>query len=113
MEPGSSEITLLLARLSDGDASAASRLMPLVYGELRQIAARYMKRERPEHTLQATALVHEAYMRLVDQRATKDWKNRAHFFGFAAQLMQHILLRQLQRSAVCATRLNEATVIGL
>jgi RNA polymerase sigma-70 factor (ECF subfamily) len=91
VEPRSTEVTFLLARLSDGDPKAAARLMPLVYEELRQIAARYMNRERPDHTLQATALVHEAYLRLVEQRAT-NWKNRAHFFGVAAQLMRRILV---------------------
>ena len=84
-------MTLLLSRVSEGDTKAASRLMRLVYRELRQIAARYMSRERPDHTLQATALVHEAYLRLVEQRAT-NWKNRAHFFGVAAQLMRRILV---------------------
>ena len=88
---GASDVTLLLARVSKGDSEAASRLIPLVYDELRRIAARYMRAERPGHTLQATALVHEAYLRLVQQRRT-DWKNRAHFFGIAAQLMRRILM---------------------
>ena len=91
LEPRSTEVTLLLSRLADGDPKAATLLMPLVYEELRQIAARYMNRERSDHTLQATALVHEAYLRLVEQRAT-NWKNRAHFFCVAAQLMRRILV---------------------
>jgi RNA polymerase sigma factor (TIGR02999 family) len=85
------QVTKLLGDLAAGDRSAADRLMPLVYTELRRIAGSRLNRERAGHTLQATALVHEAYLRLVDQRHT-DWRNRAHFFGVAAQLMRHILL---------------------
>ena len=84
-------VTKFLGELAAGDRSAADRLLPLVYTELRRIAGSRFNRERAGHTLQATALVHEAYLRLVDQRAT-DWRNRAHFFGVAAQLMRHILL---------------------
>ncbi|MCW5980746.1 MAG: sigma-70 family RNA polymerase sigma factor [Bryobacteraceae bacterium] len=85
------QVTQLLGELASGDRSAVHRLLPLVYAELRRIASRRLSRERSGHTLQATALVHEAYLRLVDQRKT-DWRNRAHFFGVAAQLMRHILL---------------------
>jgi RNA polymerase sigma-70 factor (ECF subfamily) len=85
------EVTTLLARLVDGDPQAASRLVPLVYGELRQIAARFMRRERVDHTLQTTALVHEAYLKLVEQTPAS-WQNRAHFFAIAAQVMRHILI---------------------
>ena len=81
----------MLTRVSEGDKDAVSQLIPLVYDELRQIAARHMARERSDHTLQATALVHEAYLRLVKPRRTH-WQNRAHFFGVAAQLMRHILI---------------------
>jgi len=70
--------------------------MPVVYGELRRLAQHYLRRERPDHTLQATALVHEAYLRLVDQRAVT-WQNRAHFFGVAAQLMRRILVDHARR----------------
>jgi RNA polymerase sigma factor (TIGR02999 family) len=70
--------------------------MPVVYGELRRLARHYVRRERPDHTLQATALVHEAYMRLVDQRGVT-WQNRAHFFGVAAQLMRRILVDYARR----------------
>ena len=70
--------------------------MPVVYGELRRLAQHYLRRERPDHTLQATALVHEAYQRLVDQRAVT-WQNRAHFFGVAAQLMRRILVDHARR----------------
>jgi RNA polymerase sigma-70 factor, ECF subfamily len=85
------DITLLLSSLSRGDAQAASELIPMVYDELRRLAASYMRRERPDHTLQATALVHEAYVKLLEQRSV-DWQSRAHFFGIAAQLMRRILI---------------------
>jgi len=91
VESSPSDVTLLIARLSKGDANAASELMPVVYDELRRLAARYMRQERPDHTLQATALVHEAYLRLIEQRHA-NWQNRAHFFGVAAQLMRRILV---------------------
>jgi RNA polymerase sigma factor (TIGR02999 family) len=87
----SAEVTVLLAQLADGDEQAASRLVPLVYSELRHMAARYMRRERVDHTLQTTALVHEAYLKLVEQTSAS-WENRAHFFGVAAQVMRHILV---------------------
>ncbi|MGH9433128.1 MAG: sigma-70 family RNA polymerase sigma factor [Terriglobia bacterium] len=85
------EITLLLAQLREGHRQAESKLMPLVYKELRRLARRYMRAERPDHTLQPTALVHEAYLSLVGQR-DKNWQNRAHFFAMAAQQMRHILV---------------------
>jgi RNA polymerase sigma-70 factor (ECF subfamily) len=85
------EVTMLLSALKRGDDAAAARLMPLIYDELRRLAASYMRRERTDHTLQATALVHEAYLKLVEQRST-DWQSRAHFFGVAAQLMRRILV---------------------
>lgn len=84
-------VTQLLSDLQGGRSSAADELLPLVYQELRRIAAAYMRRERANHTLQATALVHEAFLQLVDQTRV-DWKNRAHFFGVAAQLMRRILV---------------------
>jgi RNA polymerase sigma factor (TIGR02999 family) len=85
------EVTRLLAQVRSGDAEAPERLIALVYAELRKLAARHMRRERPGHTLQATALVHEAYLRLVGQREV-EWQNRAHFFAIAAQVMRRILL---------------------
>lgn len=85
------DITLLLAELRAGNRSAESRLLPLVYDELRRLARRYMRAERRDHTLQPTALVHEAYMRLAGQR-DMSWQNRAHFFAVAAQLMRRILV---------------------
>jgi RNA polymerase sigma factor (TIGR02999 family) len=89
--PEPREVTALLRDWSRGDRQALERLMPLVHGELRRLAASYLRAERPDHTLQPTALVHEAYLRLVDQRSVS-WANRAHFFGIAAQLMRRILV---------------------
>jgi len=84
-------VTLLLNKLGDGDQNAASQLVPLVYQELRRMAAQCLRHERPGHTLQATALVHEAYIKLAGQRDAK-WQNRAHFFAVASQLMRRILV---------------------
>jgi len=89
LPPG--EITQLLVKARNGDHEAESALVPLVYDELRRLARRYMRHERPDHTLQATALVHEAYLKLIEQREIT-WQNRAHFFGVAAQLMRRILV---------------------
>lgn len=91
MNPGCEDVTVLLAELTKGNEQAASRLIPLVYDELRRLADNYMRRERSNHTLQATALVHEAYLKLVEQRSV-DWQSRAHFMGIAAQLMRRILI---------------------
>jgi RNA polymerase sigma-70 factor, ECF subfamily len=85
------DVTRLLVRLTDGDRAALDDLLPLVYGELRRLAASYLRRERADHTLQPTALVHESYLRLVDQTQVR-WQNRAHFFGVAAQMMRRILV---------------------
>lgn len=89
-EVESNQITHLLAAWSEGDRSAHERLLPLVEDELHKLAHRYMSRERKDHTLQTTALVNEAYLKLIDQKAS--WKNRAHFFGIAAQIMRRILI---------------------
>ena len=85
------DITVLLRAWRDGDRSALDRLTPLLYGELRRLACKFMQHERPEHTLQATALVNEAYLRLVDIRAV-DWQDRAHFMAIAAQTMRRVLV---------------------
>lgn len=85
------EVTQLLAAWRDGDRGALDKLMPLVYDELRRIASRYVKRERAGHTLQTTALVNEAFIRMVGQQNV-DWQNRAHFFGVAATVMRHLLV---------------------
>jgi RNA polymerase sigma factor (TIGR02999 family) len=84
-------MTQLLVAWSEGDQSALERLLPLVNTELRRLAAHYMRRESPGHTLQTSALVNEAYLRLIDQKNVR-WQNRAHFFGIAAQLMRRILI---------------------
>ena len=84
-------ITQLLVDWGKGDQAALEKLMPLVYDELRRLASNYLRRERATHTLQPTALVNEAYLKLVDQRNAK-WQNRAHFFGISAQLMRRILV---------------------
>jgi RNA polymerase sigma factor (TIGR02999 family) len=85
------EVTQLLLAWNAGDAGAVERLMPLVYGELRQLAERHFRKERSGHTLQPTAVVHEAYFRLVDQTRVT-WKNRGHFFAVASQAMRRILI---------------------
>ncbi|HLK51306.1 MAG TPA: sigma-70 family RNA polymerase sigma factor [Bryobacteraceae bacterium] len=85
------EATTLLTSATLGDAKAADQLVPLVYGELRRLAAHYLRGERPDHTLQPTALVNEAYLQLIDQKSNR-WQNRAHFIGVAAQLMRRILV---------------------
>ncbi|QQS47563.1 MAG: sigma-70 family RNA polymerase sigma factor [Acidobacteriota bacterium] len=85
------DITQLLLAWGEGDQAALERLMPLVYEEMRKIARRYMVRQRPDHTLQTTALVNEAYLRLIDSSKVK-WQNRAHFFAISAQLMRRILV---------------------
>jgi len=85
MDTGPREVTQLLAKLSAGDSEASSRLIALVYAELRAMAGRCMRRERPNHTLQATVLVHEAYLRLAGQDEIQ-WQNRAHFFGIEARV---------------------------
>jgi RNA polymerase sigma-70 factor (ECF subfamily) len=90
MDSGPREVTQLLAKLSAGDGEASSRLINLVYSELRAMGGHCMRRERPDHTLQATALVHEAYLRLAGQGI--QWQSRGHFFGIAARVMRRVLL---------------------
>ena len=109
--PSTNEVTQLLVAWSDGDRSALDKLMPLVHEELRQLAHRYMSRERPGHTLQTTALVNEAYVRLVN-RQNVHWQNRVHFFAIAAQVMRHILVDHA-RSHACAKRGSDARRIPL
>ena len=91
METPTSPISQLLRRWSQGERAALDELMPLVYDELRRMAHRYIAQQAPGHTLQTTALIHEAYLRLLGQEE-KQWENRAHFFGVAAQAMRHILV---------------------
>jgi RNA polymerase sigma-70 factor (ECF subfamily) len=106
------EVTLLLAEWANGNQQALDELTPLVYRELRQLAASYLRKERLGHTLQPTALVHEAYVRLVDQ-ANPNWQSRSHFFGVAARLMRQILVdharrKQAGKRAVIKVPLDEA-----
>jgi RNA polymerase sigma factor (TIGR02999 family) len=112
------EITAVLERVSDGDPTAVDDLMPLVYDELRRLAESHLARERADHTLQATALVHEAYLKLVDQTRVQ-WRGRAHFFAVAAQAIRRILIdhargrRRLKRGGGQARlSLDEALTIG-
>ena len=102
VEAQTHDLTQLLVNWSHGDKSALDRLMPLVDEELRRLAHRYMSRERTGHTLQTTALVNEAFLRLIN-RSKVDWQNRAHFFGLAAQLMRTILVDHA-RSHACTKR---------
>jgi len=90
------DLSALLGEWSRGNSTAFNRLLPLVYAELQKIAARQLRGERPGHTLQPTALVHEAYLRLVDQRHV-DWRNRAHFYGVASTVMRRILVDHARR----------------
>lgn len=85
------DVTQILLNWQEGDADAPAKLMPIVYEELRRLARNYLQRERADHTLQATALVHEAYLRMVDEKSVS-WKDRAHFYGIAARLMRRILV---------------------
>jgi RNA polymerase sigma-70 factor, ECF subfamily len=91
VERPASTVTQLLVNWGDGDTTALNQILPLVYKELRRIAVNHMRRERSDHTLQPTALVHEAYLRLVDQKSSS-WKNSAQFFGLASQMMRRILV---------------------
>ncbi len=94
--PPTGEVSGLLRAWSDGDRAALDRLTPIVYDELRRLARHYMRRERPGHSLQTTALVNEAYMRLVDYKRMQ-WQNRSHFFAVSAQLMRRILVEHARR----------------
>jgi RNA polymerase sigma factor (TIGR02999 family) len=105
------QLTQLLVRWRGGDREALDALMPLVYDELRRLAHYYLQRERSDHTLQSTALVHEAYMRMLGQNLP-DWQNRAHFFGVAARLMRQILV-EYARSHQAAKRGGDACKVTL
>src|SRR4030095_2481400 len=111
METSSQQVSHLLRRWSDGDSEALDQLMPLVYGELRRMARRYMGRLPTGHTFQTTALIHEAYLRLVGQEERR-WENRAHFFGVAAQAMRHILV-DYARARHTGKRGGEARSVSL
>ena len=117
MIPPSPDVTQLLEAWRRGRPEALDQLMPLVYDELRRLAERYLRRERPDHTLQATGLVHETYLRLVDQQNVT-WQNRTHFFGIAAHLMRQILVDYARRHHAAkrgeaAPRLSLDEALGL
>ena len=118
LEETSHDVTQLLHSWSHGNREALADLLPLVYDELRRLASSYMRFEAPGHTLQATALVHEAYMKLITQRDVS-WKSRAHFFGIAAQMIRRILVdhiratrAQKRGSGFAALSLDEALGVG-
>jgi RNA polymerase sigma factor (TIGR02999 family) len=118
MENTSSEsVTRLLVDASAGKQDAVNALFPIVYAEMRRLAASYLRRERPGHTLQSTALVHEAYLRLINQKVS--WQNRAHFLGIAAQTMRRILLDHAKRRIAAkrgggqlTLRIDESVIAG-
>ena len=108
------DVTRLLINWTNGDKKALEALMPMVYGELHRLAKRYLRRERSDHTLQSTALVHEAYLRMVDQKGMQ-WQNRAHFFAVAAQMIRRILVdharthnAEKRGGGACKLELDEA-----
>jgi len=111
------EVSGLLRAWSDGDRAALDRLTPIVYEELRRLARRYMRGERPGHSLQTTALVNEAYMRLIDYKSMQ-WQNRAHFFAVSSQLMRRILVDHARRhnlkrgGAIQHVELEDVAVVG-
>lgn len=118
MDFAPADVTVLLVELAKGNQEAGDKLIPLVYGELRKMARRYMRRERTDHVLQTTALVHEAYLKLVEQRSV-DWQSRGHFFAIAAQLMRRILVddarkrvRAKRGGGQAAVALDEAFVFS-
>lgn len=115
-EQSTQGVTRLLREAQAGDRAALDELLPLVYRELRQIAARHLAQERAGHTLQATALVHEAYLRLIDQHSV-DWRNRAHFFSIAAEMMRRVLVnhavsRRAQKRGAGETLLSLDEVVS-
>src|SRR5881396_927011 len=117
-QAGPQEVTQLLANWSQGNPTALEKLIPLVYKELRHLAHRYMQGQRPDHTLQTTALVNEAYLRLADQKKPS-FKNRSHFFAVAAKAMRQILVNQAkavqrQKRGGCSAKidLEEAALIA-
>ena len=106
----SSQVTVLLTRWSGGDAKAREELIPLVYNELRRLARAFLSRQRSDHTLQSTALVHEAYVRLVGNSSVR-FENRAHFFAVASQLMRHILVDHARKHSAAKRGGNNVTLV--
>ena len=118
MDRATADVTRLLQQWSNGQEQALDRLVPHIHGELRKLAAGYLRRERPDHTLQPTALVNEPFLKLIDERSVK-WQNRAHFFGIAAQAMRRILVDHARAHAaskrggdVRKVSLDDANLIG-
>jgi RNA polymerase sigma-70 factor, ECF subfamily len=118
LQTPSHEVTQLLLEWSNGDQQALEKLLPLVYRELRKLAHQHLNRERPGHTLQTTDLVHEAYLKLVNQKGAQ-WQNRAQFFGIAAQLMRRILVdrarhnkRAKRGGGVAAVSIDQETLVA-
>jgi len=107
---GMSDVTRILSDIAQGDSSAADKLLPLVYDELRKLAAAKLAQEKPGQTLQATALVHEAYVRLVDGSQAQKWNSRGHFFGAAAEAIRRILVERARRKAGPAQGANRPRV---
>jgi RNA polymerase sigma factor (TIGR02999 family) len=108
-----SDITLILSQVSDGDPKAAEQLLPLVYDELRKLAAARMSQEKPGQTLQATALVHEAYLRLVGAEKSQHWDSRGHFFAAAAEAMRRILVEAARRKKAAKRGARQPTPLTL
>ena len=111
-EPAPQVVTQLLQEWSRGDQTALDKLIPIVYDELRRQAANYMRRERPGQSLQTTALVHEAYLRLVDQQAV-EWQNRNHFFAIAAHVMRRVLVDHARRHQAVKRGGNDLKLLPL
>jgi len=109
VESVSPDVTALLKRLADGNQDAANQLVPMIYQELHRLAVLHLRRERPNHTLQPTALVHEAYLKLVAQRHA-DWQSRAHFFAVASNLMRRILVDYARRHLRAKRGAGQATL---
>lgn len=107
---GKDEITLMLREWSDGDAGALDKILPLVYDELHRQASRYLKKERPNHTIQTTELINEAYIKLAGQHSVH-WQNRSHFFGIAAQAMRRILVDYARSTHRLKRGGNELTIM--
>ena len=105
------EVTQILSQIESGDPSAAEQLLPLLYDELRKLAAARLAHEKPGQTLQATALVHEAYLRLVDVERAQRWNSRGHFFGAAAEAMRRILVENARRERRCGRAGRQNDVI--
>ena len=107
-----SDVTQILSEIESGDPSASDQLLPLVYNELRKLATAKLAHEKPGQTLQATALVHEAYIRLVDRERAEHWNSRGHFFAAAAEAMRRILVDHARRSCPVVTLYHQSLPIA-